>query len=129
VSRANLPAELHTAYEWIESAGEWREALAEPASYAKAAAKNWREHREPGDTEVTESDLWDAIEWQREHRPRAQGGPTLTEARRAELGRVRLHVRIRAESLARLDALCAESGYTRPEQIEALIDCERVTAR
>lgn len=57
------------------------------------------------------------------------GGPTATEARRAELGRVRLHVRIRAESLARLDALCAESGYTRPEQIEALIDCESVTAK
>ena len=56
-----------------------------------------------------------------------RSGPALTEARHRELGRVRLHVRIRAESMARLDALCAESGYTRPEQIEALIDCERVT--
>lgn len=52
------------------------------------------------------------------------GGATLTEARRAELGRVRLHVRIAAASLERLDALCADSGFTRPEQIEALIDCE-----
>lgn len=55
---------------------------------------------------------------------RAGGGATLTEARRAELGRVRLHVRIAAASLERLDALCADSGFTRPEQIEALIDCE-----
>ena len=52
------------------------------------------------------------------------GGATLTEARRAELGRVRLHVRIAAASLKRLDELCADSGFTRPEQIEALIDCE-----
>ena len=52
------------------------------------------------------------------------GGATLTEARRAELGRARLHVRIAAASLKRLDELCADSGFTRPEQIEALIDCE-----
>jgi hypothetical protein len=56
--------------------------------------------------------------------PKRAGGATLTEARRAELGRVRLHVRIAAASLERLDELCADSGFTRPEQIEALIDCE-----
>lgn len=53
-----------------------------------------------------------------------RSGPNLTEARRAELGQRRLQLRICAASLERLDALCRDSGFTRSEQVEALIDCE-----
>ena len=51
-------------------------------------------------------------------------GPTLTEERRAELGQRRLQLRVGERALARLDALCAESGSSRSEQVEALIDAE-----
>lgn len=55
---------------------------------------------------------------------RSRSGPTLTEARRAELGQRRLQLRIAERALNRLDALCEASGYSRSEQVEALIDAE-----
>lgn len=57
-------------------------------------------------------------------RVNTRSGPNITEARRAELGQRRLQLRICAASLERLDALCRDSGFSRSEQVEALIDCE-----
>ena len=58
-----LPEQLHAAYDWIDSAGEWDEALADP-NYAREAAENAAQH---GQHDVTESDLDDVIEWYRKH--------------------------------------------------------------
>lgn len=62
MSKTKLPADLYAAYEWIESAGEWTEALESPAAYAASAANNAHEHNV---ADVNESDLLEAIEWKR----------------------------------------------------------------
>jgi metal-responsive CopG/Arc/MetJ family transcriptional regulator len=49
-------------------------------------------------------------------------GRTRTEAEYRANGLRRLSVRIPAEALARLDDICEESGYSRGEQIQAMID-------
>lgn len=59
-----LPEELFAAYEWIQSAGEWDEALAEPTKYAAEAAENARQNDV---TDVTETDLLSVIEWFRKN--------------------------------------------------------------
>jgi hypothetical protein len=53
-----LANHLHAAYDWIDSAGEWDQAISNPAQYAREAAANAAEHDE---SDVTESDLLDAI--------------------------------------------------------------------
>jgi hypothetical protein len=40
---------------------------------------------------------------------------------------IRITIAIDADSLARLDALCAASGYSRSEQIEGMIDADYET--
>lgn len=62
MTKHTCPSELIAAYEWIDSAGEWDEALADP-EYAYGAARNAAEN----DVDVTETDLDRAIEWYREH--------------------------------------------------------------
>jgi hypothetical protein len=69
--RRPLPDHLHAAWNWIDSAGEWEEALKSPKSYARAAYKNAVQH---GTTDVTVSDLIEVIEWAAEER--APVGPT-----------------------------------------------------
>lgn len=49
-------------------------------------------------------------------------GRTRTEAEYRANGLRRLSVRIPAEALARLDEICEESGYSRGEQVQAMID-------
>jgi hypothetical protein len=61
-----LPEHLHAAYEWIDSADEWSEAIASPDSYAREAADNWS-NNESGD-EVTEADLLSVISWESKRR-------------------------------------------------------------
>jgi hypothetical protein len=58
-----LPQRLHAAWNWISSAGEWSEALAD-ASYPSAAHANAVEHGE----QISASDLEDAIDWERKRR-------------------------------------------------------------
>lgn len=74
-----LPNRLHDAFNWIDSAGEWREALAVPSTYATAAAANARRSGERG---VTRGDLIEVIEWVQAH-PDARGsrGPLLPRFR------------------------------------------------
>lgn len=55
-----LPEHLHDAYEWIESAGDWDEAMTDP-TYPEQAARNAREQ---GETNIHVDDLINAIEWQ-----------------------------------------------------------------
>ena len=62
---AKLSNELHAAYNWIDAAGEFSIAIEDPAKYAAESAKNWRDNSERGDTEITESDLLQAIEFER----------------------------------------------------------------
>jgi hypothetical protein len=61
VSRRILPVHLHSAWSWIDSAGEWDEAASDPG-YAVAAFANAVEHDV---TDVTLSDLEDVLEWYR----------------------------------------------------------------
>jgi hypothetical protein len=58
-SKAQLPQHLHAAYDWIDSAGEWTEALSDPG-YAAGAYANAVEQNQ---SDVTQSDIEDAIEW------------------------------------------------------------------
>jgi Ribbon-helix-helix protein, copG family len=51
-------------------------------------------------------------------------GPTVPESIRQERGQARINLRVRREAVDRLDALCEDSGYSRSEQVEALIDAE-----
>lgn len=53
---------LYAAYDWIATAGEWDEALANPESYAVAAAANAIENEQ---ADVTECDLLEVIYWRR----------------------------------------------------------------
>jgi len=75
----HLPERLHTAFNWIDSAGEWQEALAAPSTYAFAAAANARRQ---GERAVTRHDLIETIEWVQAH-PNARGthGPLLPHFR------------------------------------------------
>jgi len=57
-----IPPHLFSAYDWVASAGEWDEAMAEPESYAASAAANAIEN-EQGD--VTECDLLEVIYWRK----------------------------------------------------------------
>ncbi len=49
--------------------------------------------------------------------------PQTKEQRRAS-GKVRVELWLPAETVARLDEITAESGYTRAEQVESMIDGE-----
>lgn len=60
--RKQLPERLYAAWEWIDSAGEWPLALTTGREYAKAAHANAVQH---GQTDVTEVDIIEAIEWER----------------------------------------------------------------
>lgn len=55
-----IPERLHAAYEWIDCADEWAEALSD-SDYPEHAAANAQEHG----YDVSESDLYAAIEWRR----------------------------------------------------------------
>lgn len=55
-----LPEHLYAAHQWISSAGEWNEAVAEPAKYAAEAHANAVENDQ---LDVSETDLLEAIEW------------------------------------------------------------------
>lgn len=57
----HLPSNLAPAYDWIESAAEWSEALKDPGAYAKSAAENCREN--PSGDPVTEADILACIDW------------------------------------------------------------------
>jgi len=54
-----LPEHLYAAHKWISAAGEWNEAIAEPAKYAAEAHANSIENEQF----VSESDLLEVIEW------------------------------------------------------------------
>ena len=54
-----LPESLHAAYEWIDSAGEWAEALAGGDEYVAAAHRTAVENDVD---DVTASDLADVID-------------------------------------------------------------------
>jgi hypothetical protein len=62
--KTTLPEHLNAAYAWISVAGEWYEAKANPEQYAKDACEN---AERCGETDVTQSDLVDAIEWATEN--------------------------------------------------------------
>ncbi len=72
MTQPRLSDEIRVAYDWIDSAGEFSAALANPEQYARAAARNWREHGTDGDTideiEITEHSLLAAIELERTER-------------------------------------------------------------
>ena len=55
-----LPAYLHSAYNWIASAGEWDEAVKTPEQYAHTAYLNAVENEQ---FDVLEDDLVDVITW------------------------------------------------------------------
>ncbi len=55
-----LPAHLYAAHQWISAAGEWNEAVEEPAKYAADAAANALDNEQP---DVTESELLEVIKW------------------------------------------------------------------
>lgn len=59
-----IPQHLHAAYDWIDCAGEWTEALSDP-DYPSDAYANALEHDQ---TDVTEADLYAVIEWYRGNR-------------------------------------------------------------
>ncbi len=60
-----LPEYLFPAYEWIDSAGEWDAALADPSVYAEGAKAN---AIESGCVDVNATDLREVIEWMRADR-------------------------------------------------------------
>ena len=60
--RTPCPEYLCSAWDWIDCAGEWDAALADPAAYAAAAAANAAAHDV---IDVTEFDLYLVIEWER----------------------------------------------------------------
>lgn len=60
----------------------------------------------------------------RDPKPRARSGPTQTEEARAAKGMRQLKLRVDESVVERLDALCETSGFSRSEQVEALIDAE-----
>lgn len=64
MAKPTLPIHLHAAYEWIDSAGEWDEALLNPSEYAEVAATSAEMHEHH---EVTEGDLLSAIAWYRDN--------------------------------------------------------------
>lgn len=57
-------------------------------------------------------------------RARHRSGTSRTEAERRDAGLRRVTLRIPAEYLAKLDAICKESGLTRAEQVLGMIDGE-----
>lgn len=59
----HLPDHLYPAFQWIDSASEWADALSDPL-YPLRAYQNAVEHEQ---VDVTESELRDVIEWYREH--------------------------------------------------------------
>lgn len=58
-----VPEQLHAAYDWIDCAGEWDEALSDP-DYPADAAVNALEYNQ---SDVTEEDLYAVIEWYRDN--------------------------------------------------------------
>lgn len=68
---SRLPEHLRAAYDWIDMAGEWSEALADPA-YAAEACANAVAHDQ---ADITECALDEVIEWYRAHA--APKGPRL----------------------------------------------------
>lgn len=54
-----LPEHLHAAFDWIDIAGEWAEALTD-ADYAREAFANAQQH---GEADVTLGGLREVIEW------------------------------------------------------------------
>lgn len=64
MSKPELPKHLFAAHQWISAAGEWSEAKASPAQYAKDAAENAVENEQ---YDVSESDLLEVIEWTVKH--------------------------------------------------------------
>jgi hypothetical protein len=75
-SKSQLPEHLHAAYDWIDSAGEWTEALSDP-SYAAGAYANAVEQNQ---SDVTQSDIEDAIEWFRKQKAAGSYADTSDEA-------------------------------------------------
>lgn len=63
MTKRKLPEHLYAAFNWIDTAGEWDEAMSDPR-YAADAARNHAEHY-PNDTDVTEDLLTEVIEWHR----------------------------------------------------------------
>lgn len=57
---AELPAHLYAAHQWISAAGEWNDAVTDPAKYAAEAAENARENEQP---DVNDGDLLEVIQW------------------------------------------------------------------
>jgi len=64
MSKNELPEHLFAAYNWIETAGEWAEAIEQPHKYAPAALRNARRN-EVLDIEL--SDLLEVIAWKVKH--------------------------------------------------------------
>ena len=62
------PESLCAAYDWIDSAGEWPDALSDP-TYAHEAAENAKWHDRD---DVTESDLDAVIAWMRARKEAGQ---------------------------------------------------------
>lgn len=60
--RPALPGHLIAAYDWIDNAGEWTEALANPEKYASAASLRAVATET---TWVTRTDLLEVIAWKR----------------------------------------------------------------
>lgn len=54
-----IPASLFAAFDWIDAAGEWDQAFADPAGYALAATDNARSNDV---FDVDASDLTEIIE-------------------------------------------------------------------
>ncbi len=61
MNRKPIPERLHAAYEWIDCADEWAEALSD-SDYPEQAAANAQEQ---GQRDVNESDLYAVIELRR----------------------------------------------------------------
>lgn len=53
---------------------------------------------------------------------RAEGGPTMTHAERRSKGWRRLEVMLDERTMGRLEEICEESGYSKAEQVRAMID-------
>ena len=83
-----LPQRLHAAWDWIDSAGEWDDAIAAPSAYAGRAARNAKNH----DHDISKEELLEAIEWEAAkrrapHRRTPPSGPSRTRHRAASRGR------------------------------------------
>ncbi len=63
-----LPTDLGNAYDWIDAAGEWNEALRDPSAYAAAAVANYRQTFEDNADPITEDEIKAAIEWRRRYK-------------------------------------------------------------